>query len=184
MTSRIKPIKITAVGDGMVGKTCLLITYTTKKFPTEYVPTVFDNYSDSVNVDGQEFNVTLWDTAGQEDYERLRPLSYPNTDCFLLCFSITASSSFENILSKWYPEIKFHCPDVPIVLVGTKGDLRNGDPKNFISLIDCKKMKKKIHAFNYVECSAKLQEGLDEVFSDSIKAVLKKPSRKKFCYLL
>ncbi|KAG8035918.1 hypothetical protein G9C98_003044, partial [Cotesia typhae] len=71
-----------------------------------------------------------------------------------------------------------------ILGVSTKGDLRNGDPKNFISLIDCKKMKKKIHAFNYVECSAKLQEGLDEVFSDSIKAVLKKPSRKKFCYLL
>ncbi|CAG5079097.1 Similar to RhoL: Ras-like GTP-binding protein RhoL (Drosophila melanogaster) [Cotesia congregata] len=146
MTSRIRPIKITAVGDGMVGKTCLLITYTTKKFPTEYVPTVFDNYSDSVNVDGQEFNVTLWDTAGQEDYERLRPLSYPN--------------------------------------VSTKGDLRNGDQKGVISLNDCKKMKKKIHAFKYVECSAKLQEGLDEVFSDSIKAVLKKPLRKKFCYLL
>ncbi|CAG2069334.1 unnamed protein product, partial [Timema podura] len=75
---RIRPIKITAVGDGMVGKTCLLITYTTKQFPKDYVPTVFDNYADNITVDGQDFNMTLWDTAGQEDYERLRPLSYPN----------------------------------------------------------------------------------------------------------
>ncbi|KAG8330976.1 hypothetical protein J6590_051344 [Homalodisca vitripennis] len=116
--SRIRPLKITAVGDGMVGKTCMLITYTSQQFPTEYVPTVFDNYADNITVDGQEYNMTLWDTAGQEDYERLRPLSYPNTDCFLLCYSVGSRSSFENILSKWHPEIKHHCANVPIVLVG------------------------------------------------------------------
>lgn len=70
--------KITTVGDGMVGKTCLLITYTRNEFPTEYVPTVFDNHQCSIYADGREHDVTLWDTAGQEDYERLRPLSYPN----------------------------------------------------------------------------------------------------------
>ncbi|XP_053598243.1 ras-like GTP-binding protein RhoL [Microplitis demolitor] len=184
MASRVRPIKITAVGDGMVGKTCLLITYTTKKFPTEYVPTVFDNYIDNIYVDGQEFNVTLWDTAGQEDYERLRPLSYPNTDCFLMCFSITARSSFENILSKWHPEIKFHCPNVPIILVGTKGDLRSVQQKDLITVWDCKKMKEKIRAFKYVECSSKLQVGLEEVFVDAVRAVLKKPPTKKMCYIL
>ena len=60
----------------------------------------------------------LWDTAGQEDYDRLRPLSYPQTDVFLICFSVVSPSSFENVTSKWCPEIKHHCADAPILLVG------------------------------------------------------------------
>ncbi|XP_018344319.1 PREDICTED: ras-like GTP-binding protein RhoL [Trachymyrmex septentrionalis] len=187
MTSRNKPIKIkiTTVGDGMVGKTCMLITYTKKEFPTEYVPTVFDNYVDSICVGGQQFEMTLWDSAGQEDYERLRPLSYPNTDCFLVCFSVSARSSFENVASKWHPELKAHCPNVPIVLVGTKADLRNHqEAMEIISPRDCNKMRRKIKAVKYVECSAIKQEGLEEVFVEAIKAVLKKPRSRKLCCIL
>lgn len=69
-------------------------------------------------VDGIQVSLGLWDTAGQEDYDRLRPLSYPQTDVFLICFSVASPSSFENVTSKWYPEIKHHCPDAPMILVG------------------------------------------------------------------
>lgn len=85
----------------------------------------FDNYSAPMVVDGIPVSLGLWDTAGQEDYDRLRPLSYPQTDVFLICFSVTSPSSFENVTSKWYPEIKHHCPDAPMILVGTKIDLRD-----------------------------------------------------------
>lgn len=78
----------------------------------------FDNYSAPMTVDGQMVNLGLWDTAGQEDYDRLRPLSYPNTDVFVLCFSVVSPVSFDNISTKWIPEIRKCCPDTPILLIG------------------------------------------------------------------
>ena len=91
-----RSIKCTIVGDGSSGKTCLLISFTSQVFPDEYVPTVFDNYSTNLIVDTQPINLGLWDTAGQADYDRLRPLSYPQTDFFLICFSLADRFTFEN----------------------------------------------------------------------------------------
>ena len=88
-------IKLVVVGDGAVGKTSLLHTYTYSIFPEgDYIPTIFDNYSCKVNMEGKSFFLSLWDTAGQEEYERIRPLSYPNTDAFLLLFSVISPTSF------------------------------------------------------------------------------------------
>jgi small GTP-binding protein len=83
--------------DVILGKTCLLIVFSKDQFPEVYVPTVFENYVSDIEVDGKQVELALWDTAGQEDYDRLRPLSYPDTDVILMCFAIDSPDSLENI---------------------------------------------------------------------------------------
>ncbi|KAG8584205.1 hypothetical protein GDO81_008733 [Engystomops pustulosus] len=130
-------LKCVVVGDGAVGKTCLLMSYANDAFPEEYVPTVFDHYAVSVTVGGRQYLLGLYDTAGQEDYDRLRPLSYPMTDVFLICFSVVNPASFQNIKEEWVPELKEYAPNVPFLLVGTQIDLRD-DPKTLSKLNDVK----------------------------------------------
>ncbi|KAL1060309.1 hypothetical protein V6Z11_1Z107500 [Gossypium hirsutum] len=169
-TAQTRFIKCVTVGDGAVGKTCLLISYTTNTFPTDYVLTVFDNFSANVMVDGQTVNLGLWDTAGQEDYNRLRPLSYRGADV----------PSYENVTKKWLPELKHYAPAVPIVLVGTKLDLR--EDRQFrldypgASTISTEQT---IGALAYIECSSKTQQNVKAVFDGAIKVVVQPPKHKK-----
>ena len=100
-------IKLVIVGDGACGKTCLLYVFSKDQFPEYYVPTVFETYVADMELDGKAVELVLWDTAGQEDYDRLRPLSYPSTDVILLCFSIDSPDSLQNIAERWTPEVSF-----------------------------------------------------------------------------
>ncbi|KAJ3032131.1 UNVERIFIED_CONTAM: Rho GTPase protein rac1 [Siphonaria sp. JEL0065] len=139
-------------------------------------------------VDGKPINLGLWDTAGQEDYDRLRPLSYPQTDVFLVCFSLVNPSSFENVKAKWYPEISHHAPNTPMILVGTKLDLRE-DRETLERLRDRRMAPitfqqgnqccKEIGAVKYLECSALTQKGLKNVFDDAIRAVFAPPPPRR-----
>eukprot|EP00252_Welwitschia_mirabilis_P004605 TRINITY_DN14916_c0_g1_i1.p1 TRINITY_DN14916_c0_g1~~TRINITY_DN14916_c0_g1_i1.p1 ORF type:complete len:199 (-),score=31.42 TRINITY_DN14916_c0_g1_i1:6-602(-) len=184
--STCKFIKCVTVGDGAVGKTCMLISYTSNVFPTDYVPTVFDNFSANVVVDGNTVSLGLWDTAGQEDYNRLRPLSYRGADVFILAFSLISKASFENVTKKWIPELRHFAPGTPIILVGTKLDLR--DDRQFfvdhptavpITTSQGQALKKQVGAAAYVECSAKTQQNIKAVFDSAIKAVLQPPKQKR-----
>uniref|UniRef100_A0A6B2LJP7 Uncharacterized protein n=1 Tax=Arcella intermedia TaxID=1963864 RepID=A0A6B2LJP7_9EUKA len=192
------PIKCVVVGDGAVGKTCALISYSQNQFPDDYIPTVFDNYSCNVLVDGRAVNLGLWDTAGQEDYDRLRPLSYPQTDVFLVMYSVASPASFGNVKSKWIPEVRHHCPETPFVVVGSKADLREDEEtvmrlkeKNLemVSYLEGFNFAKEVKAVKYLEVSARTQEGLKALFDEAIRVVLnknnkpKKPKNKK-CTIL
>lgn len=171
--------KLVVVGDGAVGKTCLLISFATDNFPEEYVPTVFENYTARMQYKGETIYLALWDTAGQEDYDRLRPLSYPGTDVVLLCFSVVSEASYDAIADKWSPEINHYLADVPHILVGTKVDLRDAkiaDPN--VGEFECitkeqgEELAKEIGAVCYVEASAKTRKGLENVFQKALDAVI------------
>uniref|UniRef100_A0A0E0GSS1 Uncharacterized protein n=1 Tax=Oryza nivara TaxID=4536 RepID=A0A0E0GSS1_ORYNI len=123
-----------------VGKTCMLTCYTSNKFPTDYIPTVFDNFSANVSVDGDIVNLGLWDTAG-----RLRPLSYRGADIFGM------------------PELRRFAPNAPIVLVGTKLDLR--DHKSYL-------------ADHPAASSITTAQNIKALFDTAIKVVLEPPRRR------
>jgi small GTP-binding protein len=166
-------IKLVVVGDGAVGKTCLLVVYAKGEFPKEYVPTVFDNYTAKVLVNGEQKSVQIWDTAGQEELENIRTMSYANTSVFLLCFSVVDRSSFDNIENIWLPEIRSYVSDINVLLVGTKTDLRS-DPEaakksKIVTPKEGQEKAEKIGAVGYMECSALRDDGVKEVFDAAIE---------------
>merc|ERR1719251_661278 len=151
-------IKIVAVGDGTVGKTSLLNTFVTGEFPEDYVPTVFDNQMTNLEVNGKQIQVELWDTAGQEAFDRIRHLSYRDTDIFLIVFCVVNEESLGNVQHKWVPEIKNHYDQTHdteqpmIYLVGTKSDLRQ-DGVSQCSTSKIEQTRKAIGAVAYMETS-------------------------------
>lgn len=175
-------VKIVIVGDGAVGKTCMLVSYTTKTFPSEYVPTIFDNYSANVeamrNGKREQIKLMLYDTAGQEDYKQIRPLSYPGTSVFIVCYAVDKRASFANVKSAWIPEIQEHCPGTPWILTGTKADL--AEDKHVVEVLknkrtpiitegEAKKLCAQLGGETSLQCSAMTQKGLKEVFDKAIQ---------------
>jgi len=167
-------LKLVVVGDGAVGKTSLLYVYNNGKFPEEYVPTVFENASKDATYKGKPVTLRLYDTAGQEEYDRLRPLSYPGTNIVLLCFSVASRSTFDSISSKWAPEVRHYLPRVPTILVGLKTDIRDEGGEN--KPVDFDPVKKeegeelatKIGASLYMESSAKKEIGVSAIFEKAM----------------
>ncbi|GAA6096277.1 rho-related GTP-binding protein RhoJ [Tachysurus ichikawai] len=149
----------------------------------------FSSCSINVTVSGRQHLLGLYDTAGQEDYNQLRPLSYPNTDVFLICFSVVNPASFYNVQEEWVPELKSCMPHVPYILIGTQIDLRD-DPKTLARLLQMKekpltyeqglKLARDIGAQCYLECSALTQKGLKTVFDEAILTIFS-PKKKKRC---
>ena len=133
-------------------------------------------------------NLLWWDTKGKEDYDQSRPLSYPQTDVFLLCYSITDRESLDAIATKWHPEISHHCPGTPFLIVATKSDLADeiilehlserSMPKPIVLQAEGQHLADTLGAHKFMECSALTQEGLKTLFDEAIRAGLLSLPRK------
>ncbi|XP_003741818.1 ras-like GTP-binding protein rhoA [Galendromus occidentalis] len=180
--------KIVIVGDGNCGKTSLLTRFAHGDFPRTYIPTVFDTDVSSVSVDGKDVRLSLWDTAGQEAYEKLRPLSYNDTDVVIIAYSVADRDTMANVIEKWYPEISYYLPDVPVVLVGTKLDLRPPlDEMNFnerqkckfVSVDDGRNLAGYIKADAFIECSALADVAVCDVFRKAAQLSIRRRKRRR-----
>ncbi|XP_020485702.1 rho-related GTP-binding protein RhoV-like [Labrus bergylta] len=171
------------VGDGAVGKTSMIISYIFNGYNSEYRQTAFDVFSGLVHVNGIPTRIKLIDTAGQEEFGHLRSLCYAHVDVFILCFSLVNPVSFDNITSKWIPQIRTGNQTSPIILVGTQSDLchnveilihldqiLNTKPVN---IRRARRLAHRIRAQDYVECSALTQNNLKDVFDSAIAAAIK-----------
>jgi len=180
---RGKPIqrKLVVLGDGACGKTSLLNVFTRGWFTQIYEPTVFENYVHDIHVDDQVVELSLWDTAGQEDFDRLRSLSYAETHVVMVCFSVDNPVSLENVESKWIEEILEYCPGVKLVLVALKCDLRDDQAiqerlaqrgAHAVQYEEGLAVARRIRASRYLECSAKHNRGVSEVFFEAARVSL------------
>ncbi|KAF9977936.1 GTP-binding protein Rho1 [Actinomortierella ambigua] len=204
--------KLVVVGDGACGKTCMLIVHSKGTFPKKYVPTVFENYTMVVPQGKNNIELSLWDTAGQEDYDRLRPLSYPESDVVLMCFAVNNPPSLDNITEKWFPELTHFLEKIPKLVVGLKTDLRDeaqaeaasssglsltdnnttnnstavDAPSQFVTYEQGAAVAASLHC-KYFECSAKSRKGLAEVFQAALKMAMRSNfsrMRKQACVIL
>ncbi|CAJ0933081.1 unnamed protein product, partial [Mesorhabditis belari] len=192
----MQSIKCSIIGDSGIGKTSLLIAYTAKAIPGErYTPTIFDHYSANVMFNERSVSLGIWETIGRtkttnpfEEEEEFEPFCSLNNDVVLICFSVVDPSSFENVRTKWSPEVSQHCPDAPVILVGLKSDLRNDD-KTLKDLMDRRLspiserqgelMAKEINAVKYIECSSQARNGIKQVFDEVIRSANRSNSLPK-----
>ncbi|KIK23673.1 hypothetical protein PISMIDRAFT_679131 [Pisolithus microcarpus 441] len=173
--------KVVVCGDGACGKTSLLNVFTRGFFTQVYEPTVFENYVHDIWVDDQLVELSLWDTAGQEEFDRLRSLSYAETHVVMICFSVDNPVSLENVETKWIEEVVEHCPGVKLILVALKCDLR--DDRNVAERLARHGLRsvqyeegltvaRRIRASRYLECSSKHNRGVSEVFYEAARLSL------------
>ncbi|KAJ3406033.1 hypothetical protein CcCBS67573_g01189 [Chytriomyces confervae] len=176
--------KVVVVGDGACGKTSLLNVLIRGVFPEMYEPTIVEVEDTSLYVDGHSVTLNLWDTTGQEEYDRLRSLAYGgNTSAVLIAFAVDSPTSLENVETLWFPEVAQYCPNVPIFLVALKKDLRNDAAAiaelartnmTTVSESEGRRMAERIGAKGYFECCAKVNEGVHETFQGIARVTIKK----------
>ncbi|KAH9411849.1 GTP-binding protein [Ordospora pajunii] len=163
----METVKCVLVGDPSVGKSWLITTYITGKNPEGYIPTLFDKSSKEVSREGQKYSITLWDTAGSDEYKKLRGQFFQEADVFLICYAIDNAASFKSTRA-WIEELSKY--NVPMILCGTKCDVIDGD------LIDRalpEALKSEYGLYESIECSSLELVNVNKVFCVALDAVLK-----------
>ncbi|KAI4902327.1 hypothetical protein NFI96_020005 [Prochilodus magdalenae] len=178
--------KIVVVGDTQCGKTALLHVFAKDSYPESYVPTVFENYTASFEIDKHRIELNMWDTSGSSYYDNVRPLAYPDSDAVLICFDISRPETLDSVPKKWQAEAQEYCPNAKLVLVGCKLDMRT----DVSTLRELSKQRlipvtheqgslqaRELGAVAYVECSSRMcVNSVRDVFHITTLASVRRPA--------
>uniref|UniRef100_M4B0H2 Rho-related GTP-binding protein RhoH n=2 Tax=Xiphophorus TaxID=8082 RepID=M4B0H2_XIPMA len=169
------------VGDCAVGKTALLVRFTSETFPDSYKPTVFENTGVEVYMDGVQISLGLWDTAGNDNFKQIRPRSYQQADVVLMCYSVANPNSLASIQRKWIAEVRENLPRVPVLVVATQTDLREVGVHrgSCISPAEGKRVAQEVHAKGYLECSSLSNRGVQQVFEYAVRTIFNKHKKRE-----
>jgi len=171
-----KSLKCVVTGDHGAGKSCLIATYTTGKFPQKVNPTAIDNYNVFLTADGKPVQLGIWDTVGTPDHDRLRPLSYEGTEVFLICFDVNDKTALDRVKSKWYNEIRYHSKDAAVICVGLQTDRRQ-TPNTGVKPEDGQRVAHRCcKDVIYIECSAMQNENIKMVFDLAVTLAMAGPA--------
>uniref|UniRef100_A0A0B7A1Q1 Uncharacterized protein n=2 Tax=Arion vulgaris TaxID=1028688 RepID=A0A0B7A1Q1_9EUPU len=181
-------IKCVALGDGNVGKSALMLTYLIGRYPTECPPGPMDGHSEfnhvtnkpiTLNQDNVEVRMTLIDSYGQDEYDKLRERVCASADVYMLCFDVSKPVTLERISHQWLPEMrKYSTPETPFIVVGLKTDIRTKaqadgtDITNFVTYTEALKEAGELGASSYIECSAKNNTGVKRVLEKAAQAAV------------
>ncbi|XP_034544876.1 rho-related GTP-binding protein RhoH [Notolabrus celidotus] len=173
-------LKCVLVGDSAVGKTALLVRFTSETFPDAYKPTVFENTGVEVYMDGVQISLGLWDTAGNENFRQIRPRSYQQADVVLICFSVANPSSLASVQNKWINEVRENLPKVPVLVVATQTDQREmgAHRGSCVSPAEGRRVAHEVHAKGYLECSSLSNRGVQQVFEYAVRTAVKQARKQ------
>lgn len=192
-----QPLKVVLVGDSRCGKTALANRFVSDVFTTDYTPTGFDRYTTSDEAAGQKFHFSVWDTSGSVAYDTVRPLSYQDASVVLLCFNVGVPESLHNVIHKWQPEVRQHCPGASLLLIGCQSDARMVQRGGCVSADEALTWASRLGAVAYVETSARAApRSVRDAWKAAARAALGpahpdakssrdvSPSRHKACILM
>ncbi|CAL8094749.1 unnamed protein product [Orchesella dallaii] len=177
----VQTVKCVLVGDSQTGKTRLFERFINRPLSSIYIPTVFDVVSKEVEIGvgtKNKVNLNLWDSSGSHVYDSIRPISYPHTDCFIICYSVNDKSSFENVEKRWLPEILKYGdgPRVPYILVSThfsqddKSEIGNDKKEDkdheLLVAVEGERLRSEIQANAFYQCA--VGPDIDVQYSDMI----------------
>lgn len=180
-------LSVAVVGDGAVGKTSLVLAFLSGRYPVDYLPGPVDWHSEfdhltkhpvKVEQEGVEISLTIVDTCGLDDYQKLREIVCASVDVYLVCFDVANKATLDRVQNQWVPEIRGYNSTAPFILVATKCDERikaqiEGKPTSAtVSFAQAKAIAQELGAHNYCECSAKNMTGLKKVFEEAALAGL------------
>ncbi|XP_045187609.1 cdc42 homolog [Mercenaria mercenaria] len=176
--NKSKIVQCSVVGDGLVGKTSLVKKFVHNKHTENYVATVFDNFAGDVAVAGDKYTVSVFDTAGQQEYEGLRVFTYAQSDVIVVCYSAVDRDSFRNVVDFWVPEIRNYVSNnKPIILVATQNDLTPGK-ETCVTRSEGLKLANKIGASLFVESSVHDRDSIINLFENVVVNAIKRRRRK------